>query len=219
MAATKQQAQAPQKGTLPYYEKQSNSARISLFMILAFTLVNLVLLFASSDDSITIFLFSVWLPMDQLIGAVAMMAYGINFTLPLIIALVFSVTLLLSAILWKKSPVWSIVAFVLYLIDTIYAFAGMFTENVGYFYPTEKILIFHVVIAVLMGIGAYNAVRASQLRKNAPQVPEGEFAAVEPAQSAAPASAEAPKAPETVCTSASYAEDKKRYENYKGPEL
>lgn len=217
MASTKQRAQAPQKGTLPYYEQQSNSARIFLFTVLAFTVVNLVLLFTSSDEDITIFLFSVWLPMDQLIGALAMMAYGMNFTLPLIIALAFSVTLLLSAILWKKSPAWPIVAFVLYLIDTIYAFAGKFTENVGYFYPSEKVLIFHVVIAVLLGLGMYNAVRASQLRKNAPQTAPNGFTAGEAAQAEAPAAA--PKAPEAVCSSASYAEDKKRYENYKGPEL
>lgn len=143
------------------------NARHNLLLVVAFTLINIVLLVTNSD---TYFLFSAYIP--YLIVDLGMLLCGkypaevytgelagmefLNdtfFVVTLVIAAVFLVLYLLSWIFSKKPRVgWMIFALVIFIIDTagMLLIAGISTDMI-------IDIVFHVwvVVSLISGISAY----------------------------------------------------------------
>lgn len=164
---------APVKKTLAYYEKQSASARVSLFLVLMFTIVNILI--AVFSDSGIVFLFSSWIPLGRVLDAILLYSgYGVWYWGPVITAVVYTVAMLACAILWKKHWIAAAIANVLYLIDGVYAVLCITSANIGYFYPSESVVLFHILVVAYLVMGLISAVKVCQLRKaggDAPEVP------------------------------------------------
>ena len=99
------------KNSPGYIVSQYKAARANLLLALAFTLVNIVLLFAGTDSY---FLFSATIPYVLAINYVSIGAIAV------IAALLILVVYLLCYLFSKKSYGWMIAALVLFSLDTVF---------------------------------------------------------------------------------------------------
>jgi hypothetical protein len=99
------------KNSPGYIVSQYRAARVNLLLALAFTLVNIILLFAGTDSY---FLFSATIPYVLAINYVTIGAIAV------IAALLILVVYLLCYLFSKKSYGWMIAALVLFSLDTVF---------------------------------------------------------------------------------------------------
>ena len=138
-------------------QNKYNSARANLFLMLALTAVNIILLFFKSDYML---LFSATVPylavlFGQLSGVTSGLVVGV--CIAAIIILVYFLCWILS----KKSYGWMIAALVLFIIDTIY---------MAYFYisASDASGILDVVIHALVLYYLFVGVKSGLALKNQP---------------------------------------------------
>ena len=137
-------------------QNKYNSARANLFLMLALTAVNIILLFFKSDYML---LFSATVPylavlFGQLSGVTSGLVVGV--CIAAIIILVYFLCWILS----KKSYGWMIAALVLFSIDTIalvgfYIFAGEFSGIID--------AAIHALVLYYLIVGTINGIKLSKL--------------------------------------------------------
>lgn len=103
------QAQAAEKGSLPYLQARNRSARINLLLILFLTLVNIAMLFADGESY---YLFSALLPY-WLVG----FGYYQEVTALIVAGGALLVLYLVCFLLWNKHPAVSVAALVMFVVD------------------------------------------------------------------------------------------------------
>ena len=101
------QAQAAEKGSLPYLQARNRSARINLLLILFLTLVNIAMLFADGESY---YLFSALLPY-WLVG----FGYYQEVTALIVAGGALLVLYLVCFLLWNKHPAVSVAALVMFM--------------------------------------------------------------------------------------------------------
>ncbi len=171
------------KNSREYLLRQMTSARTNLLLVIVFTVVNLVLLLT---DGSTYFLFSASVPYYfTAIGmGMDMDAGGSVFTVTaLVISALILVAYLLCWILSKKRIGWYIVAFVMFILDTV--MLVVMAGSLGLLSDSIVDLIFHAW--VLLGLG-----QALVANKKLKKLPPEEIAAEAQPVPAAPAPVEEP---------------------------
>lgn len=159
--------QGPEKGSLPYLQARNRTRRMNLLLILAFTVINVALIFT---DANSYFLFSALLPywlfgFGYLQGVTVLMVAGGA------ILLVYLVIFLL----WDKHPVFPIAALVLFVLDCGFLVWLCLGEPISHYIVD---IVFHVAMLyyLINGVTTAFALRKKQKEEAAlervNQVPE-----------------------------------------------
>lgn len=140
------QTQAAEKGSLPYLQARNRNRRMNLLLILAFTAVNMVLLFTNADSY---FLFSALLPywlfaFGYFQGISALMVAGGA------VLLVYLVLFLL----WDKHPAFPVAALVLFALDCVFLVWLCLGKPISNYLID---IVFHVAMLYYLINGATNA--------------------------------------------------------------
>ncbi len=125
-------------------KKKYDQSRGNLLLIIIFTIINIALLFTSSN---TMFLFSITIPYWA-----AAFAYFLELTSLYIVS---GVVLLLYVVFWffsKKHYGWFIPALILFILDTVYL--GYVTIDIGESSNIIDILV-HIWVLYYLGAGIY----------------------------------------------------------------
>ena len=156
------QAQAAEKGSLPYLQARNRSARINLLLILFLTLVNIAMLFADGESY---YLFSALLPY-WLVG----FGYYQEVTALIVAGGALLVLYLVCFLLWNKHPAVSVAALVMFVVDCGFMAWLLLGEPIA---DNLMEILLHVLVLAYLIYGVYIAFA---LRKKQKEVAELERA-------------------------------------------